>query len=534
MADRDVGTMGEHEFASWCASVGLIPNRPERDAGGWDYFVQFGAPEVPPGVCTLDHIEPPRSCWIQVKSTDSKTASNIALSNWLRMIDPALPFFVLLLDFAGQEHAVEANLVHVDQRFIEKVLKRLRELGAADIQSLHKQTMVVPWDDADRLPSPNGSALLTRLKQQLGPSAREYHTEKTRWYADAGYGQARFSIAFTTTAPSAESAEDLLIDFALGLSKELPCTVTAIEEVRFGIAAPADDGPFPRDVSIALPELPSIPGTLDLSDESGLNRVSHPVRFFHPRMVFPFLQTDRLRFRIAMANVDIVLGNPNTSPQFHVAPMQASTERRPLAEWARTVRALKFLTEPGQTVIMALNVLGVQARWRLSGVKCSTIPAFDLEVMQSVLDAASALDVLKIEIDEPVSLLELHHRRRRLADAALVLRSSASDVVLRGDIEEPPPGELVVGNPLVLTIPIGRILVVVGMAHIGPIQECQLRDARWEFCVRNPRREIVFVEKIPMVDGQTYPAYPWVQKVAARIAAQNIDLLPAPVLPDDE
>lgn len=202
--------MGEHEFASWCASVGLIPNWPERDAGGWDYFVQFGAPEVPPGVCTLDHIEPPRSCWIQVKSTDSKTASNIALSNWLRMIDPALPFFVLLLDFAGQEHAVEANLVHVDQRFIEKALKRLREL------------------------------------------------------------------------------------------------------------------------------------------------------------------------------------------------------------------------------------------------------------------------------------------------------------------------------------PIGRILVVVGMAHIGPIQECQLRDARWEFCVRNPRRELVYVEKIPMVDGQTYPAYPWVQKVAARIAAQNIDLLPAPVLPDDE
>jgi hypothetical protein len=37
-----------------------------------------------------------------------------------------------------------------------------------------------------------------------------------------------------------------------------------------------------------------------------------------------------------------------------------------------------------------------------------------------------------------------------------------------------------------------------------------------------------------MVHGQTYPADPWVQKVAAWITEQKIELLPAPVLPDDD
>jgi hypothetical protein len=534
MADRDAGTMGESEFGKWCASVGLVANKAGQDAGGWDYFVQFGSPVVPKGVLTLDHIEPPRLCCVQVKSTDNRSAPDIKLSNWLRMIDPTLPFFVLLLNFGGQDFPIEANLVHIEARQVARALKRLRELGTTDAEFLNKHTMVVPWDDADRLPTPNGKALLAGLENHLGASASDYLAAKKRWCEESGYDHERFKLTFTTTAPSVDAIEEQMIDFALGLTKELPCTVTSIEEIRFGIAAPADDGKIPRDASITLREPPSIPGTLELSDESGLRRVSHPVRFFHPRIVFPFLPKERLRFRMTMANVDIVLGGQDSRPKFHVAPLSTSDERRPLAEWARTIQAIKFLTEPGQTLTMALDVLGIQVKWKLSGLQCSPIPAFDVEVMQAVLDAASALDALKVEVDEPISLLELHHRRHRLAEAALVLRSRATDVVLNGDVAGDPPDGLVVGNPLVLAIPIGRILVVVGMAHFGPIVPGEQNGSRKKFRVVNPERKTVFVEKMPMVHGQTYPADPWVQKVAAWITEQKIELLPAPVLPDDD
>jgi hypothetical protein len=534
MADRDVGTMGEHEFAIWCANVGLIANKPGQDAGGWDYFVQFGSPFVPKGVQSLDHIEPPRLCCVQVKSTDNRSAPDITLSNWLRMIDPTLPFFVLLLNFAGQDHPVEANLVHVDGRLVAEVLKRLRRLGTADVQFLHKHTMTVPWEDADRLPTPNGKALLPELERHLGQSASDYLAAKKRWCDEAGYERSRFKLTFTTTAPSVESSEDQLIDFALGLTKEVPCTVTSVEEVRFGIAAPADDGVFPRDASISLPEPPSMPGTLELRDESGLRRVSHPVRVFHPRLVFPFLSPSRLRFRIAMANVDIILDGPNTRPIFHVAPLPTTTEQRTIPEWARTFRAIKFLTEPGQTLTMTLNVLGTEGKWKLSGLQCSPIPAFDTEVMQAVLDAATALDVLKVEVDEPVSLAELHYRRHRLAEAAQVLCSKSTEVVLQGAVSGEPPAGLVVGFPLNLAIPIGHILLVVGIAHFGPIQLGDTTGATRDFRVVNPERRLLFVEKIAMVHGQTYQADPWVRKVSDWITEQKMELLPSPESRDDD
>jgi hypothetical protein len=388
MVDRDVGTMGESEFGKWCGSVGLVANKAGQDAGGWDYFVQFGSPVVPKGVFTLDHIEPPRLCCVQIKSTDNKSAPDIKLSNWLRMIDPTLPFFVLLLNFEGQDHPIEANLVHIESRLVAKALKRLRELGTTDADLLNKHTMGVPWNDADRLPTANGKAFLAELKKHLGSNAGAYLAAKKRWCEEAGYDHERFKLTFTTTAPSVDAGEEQLIDFALGLTKELPCTITSIEEIRFGIAAPVDDGPIPRDASIGLSEPPSIPGTLEFSDESGLRRVSHPVRFFHPRIVFPFLSRERLRFRITMANVDIVWGGKNSPPQFHIAPLSATAEHRTVAEWARTIQAIKFLTEPGQPLTMALDVLGIQVKWKLSNMQCSPIPTFDLEVMQAVLDAA--------------------------------------------------------------------------------------------------------------------------------------------------
>jgi hypothetical protein len=72
------------------------------------------------------------------------------------------------------------------------------------------------------------------------------------------------------------------------------------------------------------------------------------------------------------------------------------------------------------------------------------------------------------------------------------------------------------------------------MAHFGPIEPGELIGRRKKFRVVNPERKTVFVEKTPMVHGQTYPADPWVQKVGAWLTEQKIELLPAPLLPDDD
>jgi hypothetical protein len=77
MSDRNLGKMGEYEFRQWCAQVDLAANSPDEDSGGWDYLVQFKNPSVPSSLVSLDRLELPTACLVQVKSMDHKCAPDI-------------------------------------------------------------------------------------------------------------------------------------------------------------------------------------------------------------------------------------------------------------------------------------------------------------------------------------------------------------------------------------------------------------------------------------------------------------------------
>lgn len=310
MSDRDVGHMGEHEFEQWCSQAGLAANRPSEDAGGWDFIVQVKKPRPPAAVQSLDHLALPAVCLVQVKSTDTRATPEIALSNWRHLINPAFPAFVLLFNFGGHEHPIEAHLVHIDENLISRVVKRLRELHASDADTLHKRTVSVPWDAGNGLPELNGPAFRAVLEKHMGPDPKEYWEKKKRWYEDAGYQDARYRVSMRTSGTPEGSADDRLVDFALGLTNELPSTLMSFEEIRFGIPVPAPLGvPLPQEVKVAIPQLPHLTGTVEFSNRTGVERARLPCRFFHPRSVFPFLSTDRLRYRIAMPNFDLVFGH---------------------------------------------------------------------------------------------------------------------------------------------------------------------------------------------------------------------------------
>ncbi len=82
---RDVGTMGERMFETWCSSVGLTANPSRIDKTGWDYLVEFPAKHEPGQPADLAPAA--LECRIQVKATDKNRIKwAIPLKNLERLV----------------------------------------------------------------------------------------------------------------------------------------------------------------------------------------------------------------------------------------------------------------------------------------------------------------------------------------------------------------------------------------------------------------------------------------------------------------
>jgi hypothetical protein len=530
MGDRDVGRMGESEFRQWCAQCGLVPNPPSEDAGGWDFIVQFKTPPSSKAVLALDQMEFPTVFWVQVKSTDTRDAPDISLSNWRKLVDPALPAFVLLMNFGGGERPVEANLVHVDGDLITKVLRRLRKLDPADAGVLHKRTLSVAWDQTHALHELNGASLRKAIERALGPSPKRYWETKKRWYEEAGYSGARYRMQFTTGSAAEQDALDRLVDVALGLSKELPSTLTGFEEIRFGIPAPTHSlGDLPRDVTLGFPALPHLPGVLELSGSDGTKRVRVPCSVYHPWNLFPFIPSDRLRYRIATRDVSFVLGFRGATAAY-VGSVSASeiewSQERSLEEWDQTYRLVQMIDDTSLELKMELNIQSTRVNGTIKPGRRLNLEERDREIAQACLNAVAVARTLNIGLDHSLSPHDLYLQRELLAEAAGVLTTDPSMISITGEVGGEAPQGHRVGYPVVVAAPLGGLLVVAGVALIGAIDcgpEC---PGRKPFRLTNPERRLLFVETVHMEPGETYSADEYRKRSSDAILAQGLDLLP--------
>jgi hypothetical protein len=138
-----IGRIGASALETWCAQAGITANRSLQDETGWDFLLQLPASdENPPG--PLDRVPPGLTCMVQVKTTiGSDSSESIKLSNWRRMCNEPMPWFVLAvqLDPATMQPTT-AHLVHIDTEWCAAVLKRLRELSAEADVALHARYMI--------------------------------------------------------------------------------------------------------------------------------------------------------------------------------------------------------------------------------------------------------------------------------------------------------------------------------------------------------------------------------------------------------
>ncbi|MCP4425368.1 MAG: hypothetical protein GY803_12805, partial [Chloroflexi bacterium] len=129
---RDIGDLAENKLIEWTIQAGITANKAYKDREGWDFILQFPFPELEVDI-PLDRRDSRIECWVQVKGREAaKKSKSIKLSNWEKLIRSPLPAFFLIFDFGKENDPRNAYLVHVGEKWINIVLRKLRKFRSDD------------------------------------------------------------------------------------------------------------------------------------------------------------------------------------------------------------------------------------------------------------------------------------------------------------------------------------------------------------------------------------------------------------------
>ncbi|NNB88189.1 hypothetical protein [Corallococcus exiguus] len=532
MTPRDVGGMGEDEFRKWLKSVGLIPNKPEYDKGGWDFFVQWPVPQgTAENTLSLDQLPKPISCLIQVKSSDTGRTPEIKLSNWRHLCLDALPSFILLLNFGGGISPQTVHLIHMDEKWISKTLEKLRNLPASESGNLHKISMKLSPTDADQINPPYPEALRNKIEAIIGSDPAKYFEQKQRWIKDVGFdpNESRFSLTLTVSSEGDKNAEDKLVDLALGQIEDLSAIRSEIEEIRFGIPKPWSTSD-PRDMAIKFIRFSGEKIKLSLRDQSGARYAQVEGEFLSPLAIFPFLKKESLRVRIKTKYADFILGPASRRFQFRSNSIDLDEEMalREIGNYADLVATLRDNSVPNLRIHVQFKE-GRQFSLGIGHPNFGEPTPLDLEFEKAAADAWSIARSLNLDPETMVTARELHGFSQHLGTVRSLLdaQETTPSISLHGRAESDFSPDSLIGAALTTATFIGKTLIVVGAAVYGqPARTETPACDQSAFHIQSPIVKIVLREIIDNASEDNHPMAPYSERVVSWMLSQGIQPLP--------
>lgn len=236
MYERDLGDLGETVFRGLCNAVGLTVHKAEKDRTGWDFLLEF--PWEQENDLPRDMLSAPIECKVQIKATDKKKKkTQVTVSNLSRLVKTQLPAFFCFIEFDGKDDPQAVYLVHVDEKIIEKTLKRIRELEAKGEEKLNKHKVDIRYTDEDRLPDITGKTLKDAIKNYVPNGWAKYAENKNKLLNTLGFeeGKGQFTVTFSSKNP----IEDI-VDLSLGIREEICIDKSDGYYSRFGILSSSE------------------------------------------------------------------------------------------------------------------------------------------------------------------------------------------------------------------------------------------------------------------------------------------------------
>lgn len=295
----DLGRIGQDALSTWASQVGATANPSIRDRHGWDFLLQVPL-QIGPKSGPLDRAPAEIACMIQVKATRTGARSvPIKLSNWRRMVSDAIPWFVALVHLDQDLRPSRAFLVHVDEAWSAKVLRRLRELDQADPSTLSGQTLSIVAEDRDELAELHGRALVERIRAVVTPTQHAYVEKKMSTFATLGYDDAPRGVDVSIRIADGPEFWNGVAELGVCLRKTFPGQVYAkAYDQRFGMRGTLADL-SPEDGPIEFSPSPVATATLALSEPGSSDGAMFDCLLYRSSASFPFIPEEFDLFRVA-------------------------------------------------------------------------------------------------------------------------------------------------------------------------------------------------------------------------------------------
>lgn len=229
----DLGDHAEGLFDNWCRDVNAMATPPRKDKAGWDFYVV-----LPDTGASLLNGPPKLNCSVQVKAqwVTTEQGPPIKLSNWETMISDPNPWFIFVLLYERPKKPVRGVLIHVDETWTTRVMKRLWKNAAGPKAALWDLAMRAHWAEADLLPSLDGETILRTIRAHIS-DASKYIENKRRWKTDAGLGPVKHTLTVRFRKEDLDYAQ--LAKAAIGDDTSgIPFPAVEVADVRFGIPIP--------------------------------------------------------------------------------------------------------------------------------------------------------------------------------------------------------------------------------------------------------------------------------------------------------
>lgn len=299
---RDVGRLGEANFAFWCSQANLVFNKADVDQFGWDYYVEFPINE---NFSSLNYHESPVKCKVQVKATDRRDRNlSIKLSSINELVKDIIPAFILFIEYDKKELPQKAFLFHIDEAQIFKVLKKIRDVKLEDGKAkLNKENINISYRKSIELKSLNGDALSSAILSCIPHGMSKYVNRKSEYLDRCGYEEGYAKLNITTTG---FDNINNLIDVSLGLKESAEISAFTSHHSRFGVVDKEplfDAGPG----FLEMPDLkPVREGVISYRRSKFSAPISYPCKLYSSPFV-SYLSKDKQKFRVSSEFMDLIV-----------------------------------------------------------------------------------------------------------------------------------------------------------------------------------------------------------------------------------
>ncbi|MBO3699404.1 DUF4365 domain-containing protein [Roseivirga sp. E12] len=228
--ERDLGNLGEAQFEAYCHGIGITPNKVQIDKTGWDFLVEF--PDKAEANGPLDLAPIPIRAYVQVKSSESdRRGSQVKVSNLKRFLGTNEPCFFIFMIFSKSNEPKGIYLVHFDEALISRTLKKLRELSLKGESQLNKKSLLVTYNESNKVKGSTSESLYTSLTKHLPQGLHSYREWKKGIIENIGYENngRRFEVTF----PKSDLKK--IVDSTLYKESKVPFDTLKIYDERFGI-----------------------------------------------------------------------------------------------------------------------------------------------------------------------------------------------------------------------------------------------------------------------------------------------------------